>query len=318
MKRLITAAILPIAFFCSCQSARTQNQSQTPAPQPQVVVVPTDELSREPSVGPATNASAAPAPQASPAQELRGDSSDMQMALPPPATQSTASTGPRISYNSCNVNGPYIAMTFDDGPSPELTPKLLDILKARGIKATFFVVGQNAAQYPDILKRMVAEGHEIGNHSWSHPALTKLGADGVKKQIESTNAAIEQATGQKVTVMRPPYGATSQILNRRYADQYGMKVILWSVDPLDWKYRNSARVSSQIIQGAHPGAIILSHDIHATTVAAMPETFDALLAKGYKFVTVSELIAMDQPTQLVKREEAKQQSAPAATSQGTR
>ncbi|PTX95054.1 polysaccharide deacetylase family protein [Spartobacteria bacterium LR76] len=317
MKRLITAAILPIAFFCSCQSARTQNQSQASAPQPQVVVVPTDELSREPSVGPATNAGATAAAQATPAQELRGDSSDMQMSLPPPATQ-TASAGPRISYNSCNVNGPYIAMTFDDGPNPELTPKLLDMLKARGIKATFFVVGQNAAQYPEILKRMVAEGHEIGNHSWSHPALTKLGVDGVKKQIESTNAAIEQATGQKVTVMRPPYGATSQILNRRYYDQYGMKVILWSVDPLDWKYRNSARVSAQIIQSAHPGAIILAHDIHATTVGAMPETFDALLAKGYKFVTVSELIAMDQPAQLVKREEPKPQSAPAAPAQGAR
>lgn len=313
MKRLITAAILPIAFFCSCQSARTQNQSQ----QPQVVVVPTDELSRPPSVGPATAANATPAASAQPSPELRGDS-DMQMSLPPPEKQ-TAASGPKVSYSSCNVNGPYIAMTFDDGPSPELTPKLLDILKARGIKATFFVVGQNAAQYPDILKRMVAEGHEIGNHSWSHPALTKLGADGVAKQIESTNEAIEKATGQKVTVMRPPYGATSQILNHRFADQYGMKVILWSVDPLDWKYRNSARVSSQILQGAHPGAIILSHDIHATTVAAMPETFDALLAKGYKFVTVSELIAMDQPTQLVKREEPKAPSAPAApAAQGAR
>ena len=316
MKRLITAAILPIAFFCSCQSARTQNQSQ----QPQVVVVPPDELSREPSVGAATKTSATPAAaaaQPSPAAELRGDSAEPQMALPPPAAQGTSS-GPKISYSSCTVNGPYIAMTFDDGPSPELTPKLLDMLKARGIKATFFVIGQNAAQYPDILKRMVAEGHEIGNHSWSHPALPKLGADGVKKQIESTNAAIEQATGQKVTVMRPPYGATNSTLNHRFADQYGMKVILWSVDPLDWKYRNSARVSAQIIQGAHPGAIILSHDIHATTVAAMPETFDALLAKGYKFVTVSELIAMDQPTQLVKREEAKSPSAPPVPSQGTR
>ncbi len=191
MKRLITAAILPIAFFCSCQSARTQNQSQ----QPQVVVVPADELSRQPSVGPATNAGATPAAAAQPTPEMRGDS-DMQMSLPPPEKQ-TASSGPKISYSSCNVNGPYIAMTFDDGPSPELTPKLLDMLKARGIKATFFVVGQNAAEHPEILKRMIAEGHEIGNHSWSHPALTKLGVDGVAKQIESTNAAIEQATGRK-------------------------------------------------------------------------------------------------------------------------
>ena len=101
----------------------------------------------------------------------------------------------KTSYNSCNVDGLYIAMTFDDGPSPQFTPRLLDMLKERGIKATFFVVGQNAAEYPDILRRMAFEGHEVANHSWSHPALTKLGAEGFRKQIENTNDAIAKRQG---------------------------------------------------------------------------------------------------------------------------
>jgi peptidoglycan/xylan/chitin deacetylase (PgdA/CDA1 family) len=140
---------------------------------------------------------------------------------------------------------------------------------------------------------MAAEGHEIGNHSWSHPALTGLGAAGVKSQMEKTNAAIKAATGRDTVVMRPPFGATNAALNKRFAETFGMKVILWSVDPLDWKYRNAARVKSQILANTTPGGIILAHDIHPSTVAAMPGTLDALLAQGYKFATVSELIAME-------------------------
>jgi peptidoglycan/xylan/chitin deacetylase (PgdA/CDA1 family) len=115
----------------------------------------------------------------------------------------------------------------------------------------------------------------------------------VAAQIEKTNAAIRAAIGHDPVVMRPPYGATNAKLDRLFNEKYGMKVILWSVDPLDWKYRNSARVEKSILEQTGPGGIILSHDIHATTVAAMPATLDALIAKGYKFATVSELIAME-------------------------
>jgi peptidoglycan/xylan/chitin deacetylase (PgdA/CDA1 family) len=189
---------------------------------------------------------------------------------------------------------------------------LLDILKERGIKATFFVVGRNVEEYPDIVRRMAAEGHEVANHSWSHPALTKLGAENFRKQIENTNDAIARATGKRPVLMRPPYGATSSLLNRRLTEEYGLKVILWSVDPLDWKYRNSNRVYNTIIQNTQPGSIILTHDIHATTVAAMPATLDSLLAKGYKFATVSELIAMEIPAQLVKKESPPPPTVPAS------
>jgi peptidoglycan/xylan/chitin deacetylase (PgdA/CDA1 family) len=199
------------------------------------------------------------------------------------------------TYTSCNVDTPTVAMTFDDGPHPKLTLKLLDLLKERGIKATFFVIGKNAADFPEVAKRIVNEGHEIANHSWTHPQLTKLSPTAFAAEISQTNEAIEKATGVRPTLMRPPYGAINATLTKRLNDEYGLTVVLWSVDPLDWKIRNADHVSSHIIKNAAPGAIILSHDIHASTIDAMPATLDALQAKGYKFATVSELIAMDRP-----------------------
>jgi peptidoglycan/xylan/chitin deacetylase (PgdA/CDA1 family) len=223
----------------------------------------------------------------------------------PTATPSAASSDAlqRASYSSCRVDVPYIAMTFDDGPHPILTPRLLDMLKARGIRATFFLIGQNAAEYPDIVRRIAAEGHEIGNHTWNHPQLTRLSSAALREEINRTSSTISEIIGKPLLVMRPPYGATNAYINHWMNREFGMKVILWSVDPLDWKYRNSARVKRQILAGAQPGAIILSHDIHATTVAAMPDVFDSLLAEGYRFVTVSELIAMDKPLPQVAHKE---------------
>jgi peptidoglycan/xylan/chitin deacetylase (PgdA/CDA1 family) len=294
MKRLCTGAALVGFALVACQTGQTQSE-------PQVIVVPPDEMSRDPSIE-----QTSVKPSSSPAAQPQ-----TQYASLPQQTPAVVAPSPKYSYTSCNVEGPYIAMTFDDGPSAQLTPRLLDILKERGIKATFFVVGRNVAEYPDIVRRMASEGHEIANHSWSHPALTQLGAQGFRKQIENTNDAIANLTGSRPSLMRPPYGATSSALNKRLTEEYGLKVILWSVDPLDWKYRNSSRVYHHIVQNTRPGSIILAHDIHATTVAAMPETIDALLAKGYKFVTVSELISRDLPQQLVKKE-ALQSSTPAS------
>ncbi len=206
-----------------------------------------------------------------------------------------SSTGSeKYTYNNCKVDGPYIAMTFDDGPHPKLTPRLLDMLKDRGLKATFFVIGQNVAANPEIVQRIVAEGHELGNHSWDHKALNKLGADGVKMEIVQTDEAIQQAVGIKPVIMRPPYGATSPAISKRLNEEFGQKVIMWSVDPLDWKDRNASLVTDRILKNTAPGAIILAHDIHQSTVDAMPATLDGLVAKGFKFATVSELIKMEQ------------------------
>jgi peptidoglycan/xylan/chitin deacetylase (PgdA/CDA1 family) len=212
-----------------------------------------------------------------------------------PAETGTPTNGPKISFSQCHVDGQYVAMTFDDGPHGANTPRLLEMLKQRNIKATFFCVGQCVAEFPEIAKRIVDEGHEIASHSWSHPNLIPMSEANVRDQLERTHQVIKQATGVEPKVFRPPYGNFTQ-RQRNWANAtYGYKIILWDVDPLDWKIRNSAHVESEILKHTVPGSIILSHDIHKSTVDAMPATLDALLAKGYKFVTVSELIAMDKP-----------------------
>lgn len=203
--------------------------------------------------------------------------------------------GPQITFNSVYVDGPYIAMTFDDGPSAALTPKLLDLLAARKIKATFFVVGQNVAEYPAIVARAAREGHEIANHSWSHPNLGKMGDDAVRRELQKTDDAIKAAIGVRPTLMRPPYGSITARQKTWIHDSLGYRVIIWDVDPLDWKRPGPSVVTSRILKETHPGSIILAHDIHAPTIEAMPATFEQLQDKGFKFVTVSELLAMARP-----------------------
>lgn len=219
-------------------------------------------------------------------------------AEPTPAKRATARETratpeePGITFNSVHVDGPYIAMTFDDGPSATLTPKLLDLLAAHHIKATFFVIGENVAEHPEIVARAAREGNEIGNHSWSHPNFGKMSDDGVRRQLQQTDDAIKNATGKRPTLMRPPYGSITTREKRWIHDEFGYDIILWDVDPNDWKRPGPAVVRARILKETRPGSIVLSHDIHPGTIEAMPSTFDELEAKGFKFVTVSELIRM--------------------------
>jgi len=254
---------LTLVFFACLGSIALAKPTPTPAPTP----------------APKTPTPATPAPA---------------NATPAPVAATPAPTGtPKITYSQCHVDGPYIAMTFDDGPSAANTPRLLDMLKQRKIHATFFFVGQCVQENPEIVKRIVAEGHDIGNHSWSHPDLARMNDAAVHEEIQKTQDAIVQACGQSPKIMRPPYGAFTARQRAWANGTWGYKIILWDVDPLDWKIRNSEHVKAEILKQTVGGSIILSHDIHKTTVDAMPETLDALLAKGFKFVTVSELIAMD-------------------------
>jgi peptidoglycan-N-acetylglucosamine deacetylase len=213
---------------------------------------------------------------------------------PRPRPVSTPS-GPQITFNSVYVEGPFIALTFDDGPNATLTPKLLDLLAARHLKATLFVVGQNAAEYPEILKRAVREGHEIANHSWSHPNLGKMSDEAVRRELQKTDDAIVAATGKRPTLMRPPYGSITASQKRWIHDEFGYRIIIWDVDPLDWKRPGPSVVTARILKETKAGSIILVHDIHAPTLEAMPATFDQLVKKGFKSVTVTELLAMAKP-----------------------
>lgn len=198
-------------------------------------------------------------------------------------------------FNSVHTSQPVVALTFDDGPHGQLTPQLLDILRDQGIHATFFVLGSNVAAHPEIARRIVNEGHEIANHSWDHPSLPRVSAERLDREIRSTSDIIEKTTGHKVTMMRPTYGALNDRVRHSLIDDYGLDVILWSVDPFDWKRPGPGVVTRRLVSGAHPGAILLAHDIHPGTIAAMPDTIAQLKAKGYRFATVSELLDMAEP-----------------------
>jgi peptidoglycan-N-acetylglucosamine deacetylase len=216
----------------------------------------------------------------------------------PPTTERpniAAQVDQQITFSFVHVDGPYIAMTFDDGPSEKLTPRLLNLLAAHHIKATFFVIGQNVVDHPEVLQRAAREGHEIANHSWSHPNLGKMSDDGVRRELQKTEDAIKAAIGTLPTLLRPPYGSISSRQKKWIHDEFGYRIILWDVDPLDWKRPGPAVVCNRIIKETRAGSIVLSHDIHPGTIEAMPSTFDQLEAKGFKFVTVSELIAKAVP-----------------------
>lgn len=205
---------------------------------------------------------------------------------------SNFSQGAGVTFSRVLVSGNYIAMTFDDGPHPQNTPRLLDILRARNVKATFYVIGRSVDLYPQVVRRAVAEGHEVGNHTHTHRLLSKLGDSEVRSELVRCRDAVRRAAGVDMRTMRPPYGGLLQRQRQLVHAEFGYPTILWSVDPLDWKRPGPGVVTSRILGAANPGAIILSHDLHAQTVDAMPATIDGLLRRGFKFVTVSQLLAM--------------------------
>ena len=189
------------------------------------------------------------------------------------------------SARDLDPDGKMIAITYDDGPSSANTGRLLDGLKERGVLATFFMVGTNVSYYPKLVRRIAEEGHCLGNHSYDHPQFTKIGAEKSVEQVEKTSKLIEDACGKRPLFVRPPYCSTNEEV--RQALEYTL--ILWSVDPEDWKYRDVDTVREHIVDGAHDGAIVLVHDIHSTSVEGSLAAIDILLEEGYQFVTVEEL-----------------------------
>lgn len=178
-----------------------------------------------------------------------------------------------------------VALTFDDGPLAATTPQLLDILKKKQVPATFFVVGTMAERAPEVLKREQKEGHEVGSHTTAHRSLATMSAGEIQAEKQQMNSIVERITGKGVSLVRPPYGALSDTVR----GTMGQAMILWSVDPEDWRDRKAETVRTRVREMAHDGAVILLHDIHPTTVEAVPGIIDDLRADGYEFVTVSEL-----------------------------
>lgn len=179
-----------------------------------------------------------------------------------------------------------IALTFDDGPHPFYTEQLLDGLKERGVHVTFFVTGEHAKLHPDVIRRMQEEGHLIGNHTYSHIQLKDSNREEYKQELIKTNEVIEEITGEEVLFVRPPYGTW----DKSFEQELNMFPVLWSVDPLDWCSSNADCIARKVEENAGENDIILLHDYYETSVTAALEIVDELLAEGYTFVTVDEIL----------------------------
>ncbi len=211
-----------------------------------------------------------------------------------------------LSYNIDQIGAAdkKLAITFDDGPDPQWTPKILDILKRKGVPATFFVIGVNASQDPQLLRREYAEGHEIGNHTYTHPAWDEISKTQARWELNLTQRLIESTLGVKTILFRPPYGIDHQpeyaeeVAQLPFAQDMGYLIIGQKIDPHDWQSINGKQTPSQeiideVLQQANDGNIILFHDgggDRSQTLIALPQIIDALRAKGYSFVSVSSLL----------------------------
>lgn len=211
--------------------------------------------------------------------------SDSPPSTAPPSTAPLST--PQPSTQSPSAAQPLqVALTFDDGPHQTCTPALLDGLKQRGVKATFFLMGENIAGKEALVQRMQEEGHLIGNHSYRHIQMTKEGAEQACAEIKQTEEIIRSITGSRPEYLRPPYGAWNEQLECRV----NLTTVLWNVDSLDWKLQNTERIVRQVEKDVKSGDIILMHDIFKTSVEAALRIVDDLQKQGYEFVTVEELM----------------------------
>ncbi len=194
---------------------------------------------------------------------------------------------PSIRHGSRGMK--QIALTFDDGPF-RYTSEILDTLKKYDVKATFFLVGIQVEKFPELANRIAKEGHEIGNHSYSHKYLTQVDTSTWKDQVDRCTSLIKATTGVTPKLFRPPYNKYNDDI-QTYVNNAGMTLVQYDVDPSDWKKISSATVKQRILTNAEPGAIILMHDLSSATRGALGEIVESLRAEGYTFVTVGEMVA---------------------------
>ena len=181
---------------------------------------------------------------------------------------------------------PRVALTFDDGPHPVYTKSLLDGLRERGVKATFFVVGENISGNEDLIRQMAADGHLIGNHTYDHADISKLSDEENCRELQKTSDLVKSITGRQTAYVRPPFGNWKDSLDCKVS----MIAVKWTLDTLDWKSKNVTEIVKKVMQQVTDHDIILMHDYYPTSVEAALQAVDKLKAKGYEFVTVEELI----------------------------
>ncbi|MFD1927186.1 polysaccharide deacetylase family protein [Sporosarcina siberiensis] len=202
-----------------------------------------------------------------------------------PLANNDANESVENSDKSTDTGVKQVALTFDDGPDPKVTTQILETLDKYKAKATFFMLGSRVEYYPEIAKKVTDAGHELGNHTWNHPDLTKSSIQKVQSEINRTSSIIESVTGVKATAFRPPYGA----VNKTVRAQTALPVYLWDVDTLDWKHRNANQLLASVQNKTKNGSIILMHDIHQSTADGLDAVLSYLQSEGFEFVSVSEL-----------------------------
>ncbi len=199
----------------------------------------------------------------------------------------------KVVYHG-RANQPKVALTFDDGPNPTYTPQILELLKQYNVQATFFAIGEHVQAYPQLVRQEYQEGHAVGNHTWTHPHLPEESRDRIQNELSRTSNVIEQATGTKPVLFRPPYGKVNWNVLKQ-SSQQGMTTILWSVDTLDWDQpsRTMDDIVNRALSEVGNGSILLLHDgggNRSPTVAALPTIIINLQQRGYQFVTVQQMI----------------------------
>jgi peptidoglycan/xylan/chitin deacetylase (PgdA/CDA1 family) len=226
---------------------------------------------------------------------------------PPPmmdgwsAATSTHPSLRKLVYRRGNQRLKRIALTFDDGPSADFTPQVLEILERYNVKATFFLLGRNVERSPELARRVVSKGHAVGNHSYSHANLKKLRPELIREEISKAETVIASATGVRPTLFRAPFGRLNRTVVKE-ADAAGCAVIQWSLSPRDWAMPKDRRIARRVVSRARNGTIVLLHDAgsrsvfenRTNTVAALPSIIESLRDEGFEFVTVPELLMGDE------------------------
>ncbi|RKT08093.1 peptidoglycan/xylan/chitin deacetylase (PgdA/CDA1 family) [Streptomyces sp. 3211.6] len=277
---LRTAVFLGIAAAASSGLLRV-GEDGSPAGPPGTSPGATPEPARGPGAGGAPGGH----PEGLPDASHRLQPMTAEAPAKPPAVKPAVRTRPILELpQGPAAGGKAMLLTFDDGPDPRYTPAILDTLRRYGVRAMFFVCGEMATDNRDLLRRMAAEGHVIGNHTWTHPQIPQLSRSALESEIGRTSEVVEQAVGQPPLWFRAPYGAWNRAAFEIGAD-LGMEPLAWTVDSLDWTEPGTTTIVSRVLDGAAPGVIVLGHDAggdRSQSVRALETYLPQLLGRGYR------------------------------------
>lgn len=224
-----------------------------------------------------------------------------------------SSTGPK-AITEWPTGKKLIALTYDDGPTGKYTPKYLEMLNEKHVPATFFLLGEQIREFPSIAKRTIDMGFEVGNHTYDHKSLNTLSEESVRSEMGKTEDLLTSLTGNRVSMMRPPYGAANPRVRTLLANELGYKIVLWDVDTNDWRGRSTENIVQNIMANAHDGSIVLMHDRYQTSLDASRTVIDGLREKGFEFVTVSQLLASPRVARVQNSASSAKDPATSATS----